>query len=431
MKTMPSALLCLLLLIATILAIPGYGQNIPHNSGYNWPCWRGQNGDGISKETMWNPRALAGGLKIAWTADIGTGYSNIVIHSDRVYAMGNTGKYGEKLTFSCLAAGTGKMMWRRYYDAEFLDPMSTPTTDGERIYGLAADGKLRCLWAANGKQLWEKDLRGDFDARSTTHGWATSPVIEGDLLLLNANTAAIALDKKTGKLKWSVADKVPPGSWGSYATAMVVDLQGMRCAVFLGPSTLSAVEVETGRKLWSYLHKDRQHAISDPLAFDNQVFFQLIDSCALLQSDEVEPHVLWNTASLCNASMPTPVLVDGYLYGSHWPREYYVMDKDWTTLRRLDLPFRCVKWKTGEVMWEQSMKDVSLTAANGKLLMLEVTGTLHIAEASPSSYQELSSADVLMGASRPRIFAVPPVLCNGRIYCRNYAGDLICIDMSK
>jgi hypothetical protein len=28
-------------------------------------------------------------------------------------------------------------------------------------------------------------------------------------------------------------------------------------------------------------------------------------------------------------------------------------------------------------------------------------------------------------------FRTPPVLCNGRLYCRNYSGDMICIDVSK
>ena len=82
-------------------------------------------------------------------------------------------------------------------------------------------------------------------------------------------------------------------------------------------------------------------------------------------------------------------------------------------------------------MWEKSMKTVSLTAADGKLIMLELNGTLRIAEASSSKFTEISSADVLGGAEKPRIFATHPVLCGGKIYCRNYAGDLICIDVSK
>jgi outer membrane protein assembly factor BamB len=75
----------------------------------------------------------------------------------------------------------------------------------------------------NGKLVWEKDLEDDFGARKTAHNWASSPVVEGDLVLLNANTAEIALDKKTANLKWSITDKIPPGSDGSFATIVVGD----------------------------------------------------------------------------------------------------------------------------------------------------------------------------------------------------------------
>jgi outer membrane protein assembly factor BamB len=294
---------------------------------------------------------------------------------------------------------------------------------------LAADGTLRCLRAANGKLLWKKNLLDDFEARQTSHRWATSPVVEGESLLINANTAEIALDKKTGKLQWSITDK--PRAWGSFATTVVGDFLGTRCGVFLGPSTLNIVEVATGKKLWSYSHDEAWHPNSDPITFDNQVFIQLLYSCSLLESAGAEPRVLWRTTSFCNSSYPTPVLVAGYLFGTHWPQEYFLSTDDWASMRRIEMPFRCIEWKTGRVLWEKSMKNVTLTAANGKLLLLEVTGILHIAEAAPSSYQELCSADVLGGANKPRTFVTPPVLCNGRIYCRNFAGDLICIDVSN
>jgi len=86
---------------------------------------------------------------------------------------------------------------------------------------------------------------------------------------------------------------------------------------------------------------------------------------------------------------------------------------------------------SGDVVWEKEMKMASLISADGKLIMLEEDGTLHIAEATPSAYKEISSCDVLEGERKGRLFYTPPVLCNGKIYCRNYAGDLICIDISK
>jgi hypothetical protein len=73
----------------------------------------------------------------------------------------------------------------------------------------------------------------------------------------------------------------------------------------------------------------------------------------------------------------------------------------------------------------------SLIAADGKLIILEEDGTLHIAEATPSMYEEMSNCDVLWGEQKPRRFWTPPVLYKGKIYCRHYGGDLVCIDVSK
>jgi hypothetical protein len=91
-----------------------------------------------------------------------------------------------------------------------------------------------------------------------------------------------------------------------------------------------------------------------------------------------------------------------------------------------------VEWETGKLMWEsEPMSSTTLTAVDGKLILLESNGTLRIAEASPEGYREISSADVLAGEKRPRRFVTAPVLCRGRIYCRNFTGDLICVDVSK
>ena len=64
----------------------------------------------------------------------------------------------------------------------------------------------------NGAILWKKDLKKDFNVPDPYSGWATSPVVDGSLLLLNANTAEMALDKETGDTKWTITDKVPSGS---------------------------------------------------------------------------------------------------------------------------------------------------------------------------------------------------------------------------
>jgi hypothetical protein len=76
----------LFFLLSGIYNVRGYAADL------SWPRWRGPNGDGISKETNWDPEALAEGPKILWNVNIGTGYSDISIRGNRLYAMGLEGK---------------------------------------------------------------------------------------------------------------------------------------------------------------------------------------------------------------------------------------------------------------------------------------------------------------------------------------------------
>ena len=90
-----------------------------------WPRWRGPNGDGISTETDWDPKALADGPRIHWTANVGLGYSNVVIRDNRLYT---TGLPGEGNIIYCLNAKTGEKIWR-YVSKSTRDPKSTPCID--------------------------------------------------------------------------------------------------------------------------------------------------------------------------------------------------------------------------------------------------------------------------------------------------------------
>jgi outer membrane protein assembly factor BamB len=63
--------------------------------------------------------------------------------------------------------------------------------------------------------------------------------------------------------------------------------------------------------------------------------------------------------------------------------------------------------------------------AGGRLIALSDKGRLLMANAVPSGYTELASAQILEGKCW-----TAPVLSNGRIYARNATGDLVCVDVS-
>ena len=214
---------------------------------------------------------------------------------------------------------------------------------------------------------------------------------------------------------------------GFYTSPVGCLLDGTRCVVLYGPTALTIVEAASGKVISSFEHGEHMHPIIDPIVSGGRVFIGQ-PSSILLEMGSAGANVIWRNRAL-EAEITTAVLVDGHLYGCHYDGEVFGV-LDWGALQKARLPLRCIEWETGKVMWEsEKMSSISLTASDGKLILLEANGTLRIAEATPAGYHELSSADVLKGERQPRRFVTAPVLCGGLIYCRNYAGDLICVDV--
>jgi len=397
------------------------------SQGFDWPQWRGTNGNGVSLETGWDPKALEGGAKVLWTADVGPGYSNIAISSGRLYTTGSADF--NHMVVACRDAATGTVIWQKTLEAyaDYDDPMSTPSVDGDRVYVAGRNGQINCLRTADGSAMWQKTfgMFGKVDIRTASlgYGMAGSPVVDGALLLIDTNRSGVALEKMTGKLAW---DSGLISGCKVYASPVAFDLDGKRAALFVGPKELTIVETATGKAIWSFAHSESAELVRDPIAEGNLVCFAAAGNYTVV--DQSGSRVLWSNDSL-RGGTATPVLVGGYLYGPRWNRD--VESWDWHPAQREEWLFQCVDLKTGEAAWKTPLRYVSLMSAGGKLIMLDLNGILTIAEATPKAFTPISRADVLAGANRPRLFPTPPVLCDGRIYCRNYAGDLICIDVSK
>lgn len=401
--------------------------------GFDWPAWRGPEGNGISKETGWNPEALAGGPKVLWQVDVGSGYANVVIRKNLLVTMGTKEGF---TTIYGLRADTGEIVWKYPYE-DNLDTQSTPAVAGDSVYALSLEGVLFCLNSRNGKLRWVKNLVKDYGAIQPVYGFAGSPVIAGDQVVLTANTSGMALNKKTGKLTWA-SDRPPKRfktadphitNGADYSTPVLFARNGKSYALIASWQGLSAVAVETGQPLWVYeweLYSG--HQVTDPLMIGNRIFVALNSSLSshpgslLIEVLDQRPAVVWKSPSLAT-EISNVVAIGGQLYGGH--------GGPW----RKEATLRCVDQETGRLLWEEVLGQaeqkqcVTLTAAGGKLIMLSDDGVLCTAEASAQAYQEFSRCVLLPG--RNRRFWTPPVLCNGRIYCRNWHGELLCIDVRK
>jgi outer membrane protein assembly factor BamB len=91
-----------------------------------------------------------------------------------------------------------------------------------------AGGKLHCLSVASGMVIWKRDLRADFKVPQDFFGTASTPLVEGRLLIVNVGVpgrpCVAALDTGTGKEVWRAGHE-----WGpSYASPIPASVHGQR-----------------------------------------------------------------------------------------------------------------------------------------------------------------------------------------------------------
>ena len=373
--------------------------------GADWPNWRGPNHDAVSTETDWNSAALKE-LSIAWESEVGIGFSAVSVANGKAYTVGNIDKDTDVIY--CFDALTGKELWTYKYPEPLTPNLydggcnTTPTIDNGKVYTVSKTGKVFCLNADTGEIIWKWNL----PYKKPEWGFACSPVIVDDLVVFNAGTAGIALDKDSADIVWKSED----GKSG-YASAVPFEKEGVKYIASFGKDSIQLVETLTGKVTASYKWKTRYDInAADPVISGDEF---LITSgyghgVILLKLGAEGLDKVWQNKKM-RSKMSGPVLIDGYLYGFDGSQ------------------LVCMDWKTGNRMWvEKSPKEGSLSAAGDKLIVLGETGTLSIVQATPERYQEISSAEILSG----RCWTMP-VLANGRIYARNAKGHLVCVDVQK
>ena len=130
-----------------------------------------------------------GGPTMLWEMEKGTGYSSPAISQDRLVYFH---REGDREKVECLHPETGEKYWDFSYPTQFEDrygynngPRASPVIDGDRVYTYGAEGKLHCLKLQTGQVYWKRDLSAEFKVPQDFFGTATTPLIEGELLIIN------------------------------------------------------------------------------------------------------------------------------------------------------------------------------------------------------------------------------------------------------
>ncbi len=402
------------LLLTLCLAVP-----LTASAG-DWPQFLGANRDSRSSETGLVSSFPKKGPPVVWTLEVGEGHAAPVVKGQRLILFH---RVGNKDRIECLHALTKKRLWKFDYETSYRDqlgkgdgPRSTPLITDKHVYALSADGRLHCLTLEKGTKVWLRNLSKDYQAPQGYFGCATSPIQENGLIVVNiggAKAGIVAVDEKTGKMKWTATDHQR-----SYASPVAMTVDRTRHLIFFTRRGVVSLDPTNGKVRFDRRWRARMAAsvnATSPVVIGKHLFvsssYQTGAFVAEVQSTKLKD--LWSNDESLSAHFSPCAIGGDFIYGFDGRQEEGAR-------------LRCVEWKTGKVRWNKARLGCgSLILADGKLIILTEDGDLVLVKETSQSYQELARSSVLEGTCRAQL-----ALSNGRLYARDDS-TLICLDLRK
>ena len=397
-----------------------------------WPQWRGPNRDGVSGEVGLLKEWHASGPKVLWKIPLGEGFSGISTSQGHVYTMFSE---EEDEFVVCLDATDGGEIWRFRSDKNYYEhqggngPRATPTIDGDLLFTISAHGKLYALNAGNGQAVWSHDLQQKFGSKMPRWGFSTSPLVDGELLLVEVGgkggKSIAAFDKNSGTVIWSShKDKL------GYSSPIAITVRGIRQIIFFTGTKLVSVSPTDGVIYWQYPWKTGYDVNAATPVFipPDKVFISsgygkgaaMLQMRVFVSPDDaraanvqirenrgaVRVEEIWKSRKMKN-QFASSVLHENYLYGFD------------------NSILKCIDANTGEEQWKtRGYGKGTVILADGHLIILSDRGWLVLAEATPAGYIEKARVKVLNG-----LCWTVPTLANGKLYVRNEE-EMVCLDMT-
>jgi outer membrane protein assembly factor BamB len=415
--------------------------------GSDWPGFLGPTGDSVSPEKGILSPWPETGLRVVWHKPVGEGYAMPSVSRGRLFQFD---RHGNKARLSCWKSETGEELWRFEYPTFYRDlfnynggPRCCPVVDEDRVYVHGVEGMIHCLRAADGKLLWKVDTRADFGVVQNFFGVGSTPVVEGDLLIVHVGgspkgsdpedfanlkgngSGVVAFDKYTGKVRYRITDEL-----ASYAGPVLATIDGRRWCFQLARGGLIGFEPKSGKVdfhfRWRAEDLESVNA-SNPVVVGDRV---LITECygpgsALLKVKPGGCQVAWSDAQkrrdkALQCHWMTPIYHDGYVYGC-------------SGRHAEQAELRCVELATGKVMWRQPrLRHTSLLMVDGHFICLGDDGTLYLLKVNPRRFELVSELEPReKGKERPLLTPpcwAAPILAHGLLYVR---GDdrLVCLEL--
>jgi hypothetical protein len=327
-------------------------------------------------------------------------------------------------TYTYSAPGTGS------HSGDGYGSKSTPAVDGNYIYTLSCDGILNCLDKTSGALRWSAT-----NNLANTYEWGTpgSPLIEGNLVIVNAYGHGLAYDKMTGNIAWGTNDSNAAGCASPFAVTIgtqrtvviMANWWDLNCSrANKNVMRISGVDPLNGNVLWWAASDDSMgdSGIADPIIYNGIIRYscthiKTVYGYNLGSQPSGQRGEAWRANSMENVN--TPVLLNGYIYALDLVSG---LPPPQTGLLKCENPADgSVKWSSTESYSDNISGGASgaIMVAGGELVLLSAKGWLSVVDATPAGYTVMhSNAQVNTDYNLSFPFAIPPTIANGIMYVR-------------
>ena len=370
--------------------------------GEDWPNFQGPSLKGISSETGLKLSGWGDGPEQLWKKSMNQGFGGAAVSGDEVFVVDR--ETGQTDVLLCLDLKDGSEKWRFAFDypGKLPQPGSrgVPYVSKDTIYFIGGFGHVFAVDRKSRREKWIVSIQDRYGAEPPKWGWAQSPVISGDTLVVPAmseSAGLVGLNKSTGKEIWKTE-----GFGDSHSTPVLLTLHGVEQAVFVATDrsdgqelgTTISVEPKSGKVLW----KTNVYFNKIPIPFPTKVTEDLVyltggygnGSCMISVDEEWQVKKVFDIPQ--GTQMHPPFVIGSHIYFLANENENHKGAKRSTGgLACMDFGGK-ILWNTGN---NPFMGRGNMIYADGKLLIQDgEVGYLRVVDPSPKGYREVAFADV-------------------------------------
>jgi len=390
----------------------------------SWQWFRGIDFDNINKEGV--PLAKRWGTgqpKAYWGIDVGEGYAGPAVLNGRAYLLDYDAKQQADV-LRCLALSDGKDIWQYSYPVKIKRnhgmSRTVPAVNEKYVVSIGPKCHVLCLNSITGEFQWGIDLVRDYNATVPEWYAGQCPFFDGErvILAMGGDSLMIAVDLATGKVIWKTPN---PYNWNmTHSSIVPMEFNGKRIYVYCASGGVIGVSALDGSILWETDEwKIGIATVPTPVIIgDGRIFLsggyntgsmmiKLIESAGKIVVKtlfRLKPEVF-------GSDQQTPIFYKGYIYGV----------KPDGQLACLDL--------NGKPVWTSDSANRfgigPYLIADGLIYVMDDTGLLTLAMATPEGYKQLAQSQILKGHDSWG----PMVIVGGRLIARDLT-RMVCLDVT-